>query len=105
MANKKPMNRLLNFFYRYWLTAVLITILATLIRQSLFVNEFPFSLIKKQAIIDKSVQKNEWLRQQNKLKAFELQANLAADMEILESKARYQLGLVKKDERYYQVSE
>lgn len=98
------MNHLLNFFYRYWITVVLIAILATLIRQSLLINEFPFSLTKKQAIIDKSVQFNESLKQQNEVKALELQA-ITIDMEILESQARYRFGLVKKDERYYQVSE
>lgn len=99
------MNNLLNFFYRYWVTIVLITVLAMLIRQNLFINEFPYSLIKKQAIIDKNVQRNEWLKQQNQIKFLELQASLATDMEVLESQARYQFSLIKKGEHYYQISE
>lgn len=99
------MNNLLNFFYRYWITIALVIVLITLIRQSLFINEFPFSLTKKQAIINKNIQQNELLKQQNQIKTLELQANLATDMEILESQARYRFGLVKKDERYYQLSE
>ncbi|WXT99678.1 MAG: Cell division protein FtsB [Catillopecten margaritatus gill symbiont] len=99
------MNTLLNFFRHYWITATLIIILLTLIRQSFYINEFPFSLYEKQAIIDKHIEENTLLQQQNDIKSLELQAYLASDGEVLESQARYRLGLVKKGERYYQISE
>ncbi|CAC9436192.1 hypothetical protein [uncultured Gammaproteobacteria bacterium] len=96
---------MVNFFYRYWITAVLIVVLITLIRQNFFINQFPFSLREKQEIIDKNKQSNQLLKQQNKIKIIELKAVNATDGEILESQARYRFGLVKEGERYYQISE
>jgi cell division protein FtsB len=84
---------------------ILLLILAMLIRQNLFINDFPFSLTEKQATIDENTQHNELLKQQNKIKALELQSSRAIDGKILESQARYRFGLVKKGERYYQVNE
>ncbi|SFV88436.1 hypothetical protein MNB_SUP05-SYMBIONT-7-748 [hydrothermal vent metagenome] len=99
------MSTLQKIFNRYWITIALIIVLATLIRQSFLVNDFPFSLIKKQAIIDQNIQHNASLKQKNTITTLKLQANDAVDMEVLESQARYRFGLVKKGERYYQVSE
>ncbi len=99
------MNALQKIFNRYWITIVLIIVLAILIRQNFLVNNFPFSLIKKQAIIDQSIRHNELLKQQNAITFLKLQANNAVDMEVLESQARYRFGLVKKGEHYYQISE
>lgn len=94
-----------HFFKHYWVTIALIIVLATLVRQSFLVNNFPFSLIKKQAMIDQSIQRNQLLKQQNTITALKIQAYDAADMEVLESQARYRFSLVKQGERYYQVSE
>ncbi|SFV87321.1 hypothetical protein MNB_SUP05-SYMBIONT-4-813 [hydrothermal vent metagenome] len=99
------MNALQNFFNRYWVTAALVIVLFTLIRQSFYINEFPFSLYEKQAIINKNIEENALLQQKNAMKILELQENSASGSEILESQARYRLGLVKKGERYYQISE
>ncbi len=99
------MNYLLKFLHKNWISIALITVLATIVRQSLFVNDFPFSLQKKQTTINKIIRQNQLLQQQNQVNELKLQDNLDADMEILESQARYKFGLVKKNERYYQVSE
>ncbi|CAC9496152.1 hypothetical protein [uncultured Gammaproteobacteria bacterium] len=73
--------------------------------QNFFINQFPFSLMEKQSIIDKEVRNNQHIKQKNKIKNIELKAVNATDREILESQARYRFGLIKKGERYYQVNE
>ena len=89
---------------RYWLTFILIFILAVLLYQNFFINHFPFSLIKKQSIVDQEVRNNQHLKQKNKIKSIELKAVNATDKELLESQARYRFGLIKKGERYYQIN-
>ncbi|CAC9518756.1 hypothetical protein [uncultured Gammaproteobacteria bacterium] len=73
--------------------------------QNFFINQFPFSLMEKQSIIDKEVRNNQHIKQKNKIKNIELKAVNATDREILESQARYRFGLIKKGERYYQVND
>ncbi len=94
-----------DFVVKYWLTALLLLILSTLMYQNFFVNKFPFSLMEKQAIIDKDTRNNQLLNQQNKIKNIELKAVNAKDKEVLESQARYRFGFIKKGETYYQISE
>ncbi|CAC9505027.1 hypothetical protein [uncultured Gammaproteobacteria bacterium] len=79
--------------------------LTVLLYQNFFINQFPFSLMEKQSIIDKEVRNNQHIKQKNKIKNIELKAVNATDREILESQARYRFGLIKKGERYYQVNE
>ncbi|SMM99845.1 hypothetical protein SPONN_1047 [uncultured Candidatus Thioglobus sp.] len=102
--DKKP-NILLTIFFKYWLSAVLLVVLITLIRQNFWINEFPFSLTKKQAIIDKNNHLNALLSQDNKDKATSIKAHSETAMEILESQARYRFGLIKKGERFYQINQ
>lgn len=94
-----------DFVVKYWLTALLLLILSTLMYQNFFVNKFPFSLMEKQTIIDKDTRNNQLLNQQNKIKNIELKAVNAKDKEVLESQARYRFGFIKKGETYYQISE
>lgn len=101
---KKP-NKIFGFFYQYWITIILIVVLATLIRQNFLVNNFPNSLIQKQKQIDQNIKINNSLTQQNTIKKLELEAKTAADMEALESQARYRFGLIKEGETYYQINE
>ncbi|CAB5498413.1 hypothetical protein AZO1586I_518 [Bathymodiolus thermophilus thioautotrophic gill symbiont] len=79
--------------------------LTVLLYQNFFINQFPFSLMEKQSIIDKEVRNNQHIKQKNKIKNIELKAVNATDREILESQARYRFGLIKKGERYYQVND
>ncbi|RUA05913.1 MAG: cell division protein FtsB [Gammaproteobacteria bacterium] len=99
------MSYLLKNFSHYFVTFALIIVLITLIRQNLFINNFPFSLYEKQAIIDKNIQHNNRIKQQNKAITLKLQALYATDGEILESQSRYRFGFIKKNERYYRVNE
>ncbi|SSC10128.1 FtsB family cell division protein [thiotrophic endosymbiont of Bathymodiolus puteoserpentis (Logatchev)] len=94
-----------SFISRYWLSFILVFILTVLLYQNFFINQFPFSLMEKQSIIDKEVRNNQHIKQKNKIKNIELKAVNATDREILESQARYRFGLIKKGERYYQVNE
>ncbi|CAC9979915.1 FtsB family cell division protein [Bathymodiolus azoricus thioautotrophic gill symbiont] len=94
-----------SFISRYWLSFILVFMLTVLLYQNFFINQFPFSLMEKQSIIDKEVRNNQHIKQKNKIKNIELKAVNATDREILESQARYRFGLIKKGERYYQVNE
>jgi cell division protein FtsB len=69
--------------------------LTVLLYQNFFINQFPFSLMEKQSIIDKEVRNNQHIKQKNKIKNIELKAVNATDREILESQARYRFGLIK----------
>ena len=103
-GNTKKPNSVFGFFYQYWITIILIVVLATLIRQNFFINQFPTSLINKQDGIDQRIQANQTLDKQNTVKRTELKAETASNMEVLESQARYRFGLIKKGEIYYQIT-
>jgi len=103
-GNTKKPNPVFGFFYQYWITIILIVVLATLIRQSFFINQFPGSLTDKQNMIDQHIQTNQSLDKENSIKKVELRAETAANMEILESQARYRFGLIKDGETYHQIT-
>ncbi len=100
---KKP-NSVFGFFYQYWITLILLVMLATLIRQNFFINQFPGTLTEKQSIVNKEIQTNQALNEENIIKQIELKAESAANMEILESQARYRFGLIKDGETYHQIT-
>lgn len=100
---KKP-SKALEFVYKYWITAVLLLALLTLVRQNFITNQFPISLANKQANIQQKIDKNQVLNQKNKIKSIELKAQTASDQEVLESQARYRFGLIKDGEIYYQIN-
>ncbi len=102
--NAEKSNQILVFFYKYWITAVLLLVLLSLIRQN-FINQFPFGLMNKQQIIKQNISRNQTLKQQNKISSIELNTQTASDNEVLESQARYRFGLIKKGETYYQINE
>ncbi|SMN10885.1 hypothetical protein SPBRAN_1060 [uncultured Candidatus Thioglobus sp.] len=102
---QKKTNILLTIFFKYWLSAILLVVLITLIRQNFWINEFPFSLIQKQAVIDKNKHLNALLSEDNKNKSISIKAHSETGMEILESQARYRFGLIKKGERFYQINQ
>lgn len=93
------------YFYQYWGTTILLIVLISLAWQNFGVNKFPNSLAKKQKIIDEKLKINENLSARNKEKMLELEAQTANNMEILESRARYQFWLIKAGETYYQIKQ
>jgi len=80
-------------------------LLITLIRQSFLANNFPFVLYDKQQIIKQNISINQTLDEENKQLSIDLEVESKANMEILESIARYKFGLLKEGERYYQISQ
>jgi len=100
---KKP-NFLFGFFYNYWITIVLLVILATLIRQNFIINKFPFILNDKQDVIDNQIVKNLQISADNADLEKELAKMNQTNMEIIESTARYKFGLIKDGELFYRVS-
>ncbi|BBB22886.1 conserved hypothetical protein [Abyssogena phaseoliformis symbiont OG214] len=104
-GQKKKPNKLFGFFYNYQITIILLVLLITLIRQSFLANNFPFVLYDKQQIINQNISVNQTLDEKNKQLSIGLKAESEANMEILESIARYKFGLLKEGERYYQISQ
>lgn len=104
-GQKKKPNKLFGFFYNYQITIILLVLLITLIRQSFLANNFPFVLYDKQQIIKQNISINQTLDEENKQLSIDLKAESEANMEILESIARYKFGLLKEGERYYQISQ
>jgi cell division protein FtsB len=103
-GSTKKLNLVFGFFYQYRITIILIVVLATLIRQNFFINQFPTSLASKQDSIDQRDQTNQTLDKQNTIMENESNAEIASNMEVLESQARYRFGLIKKGEIYYQIT-
>ncbi len=96
---------LLAFFRQYSITLILLWVISTLVYQSFFINRFPWILHEKQRIIQQASESNQRLKSKNQALTIELKVKSEADMEVLESLARYRFGLIKADERYYQISE
>lgn len=100
---KKP-NSLFGFFYRHWISIVLLVILATLIRQNFIINTFPVDIHDKQTVLAENIAINQKLKQDNLQLQLELDAKSDQKLEILESMARQKFGLIKAGEKYYQIS-
>jgi cell division protein FtsB len=100
---KKP-NNLFGFFYRYWISVILLIVLAALIHQNFIVNTFPADVHEKQLVLEKNLATNQQLKQDNLNLQLELSAKSDQKLEILESMARQKFGLIKPGEKYYQIS-
>jgi cell division protein FtsB len=100
---KKP-NKLFGFFYRYWISIILLIVLMALLRQNFVINSFPFDVHEKQLILEKNLATNQQLKQNNLKLQLELNAKSDPKLEILESIARQKFGLIKPGEKYYQIS-
>ena len=100
---KKP-NSLFGFFYRYWISIILLVVLVSLIRQNFVVNSFPFDVHDKQDVLEENLTTNQQLKQDNLQLQLELNAKSDQKLEILESMARQKFGLIKAGEKYYQIS-
>ncbi len=103
-GRKKKSNSLFGFFYRYWLSIVLILVLSSLIRQNFIVNNFPVDIAQKQNILRQNSTENQDLTQKNQQLKLELNSKSDQKLEILESMARYKFGLIKSGEKYYQIN-
>ncbi len=100
---KKP-NSLFGFFYRYWVSIILLVILGSLVRQNFINNNFPDDVHNKQNALNQSIVKNKQLSNENQQLKLELAAKSDQKLEILESMARQKFGLIKPGEKYYQIS-
>ena len=100
---KKP-NSLFGFFYRHWITLVLLVVIVTLVNQSFFINHFPTSIENEKNRLHDKQQQNAQITEHNQ----QLEAGLAklgqTNMELVESTARYKFGLIKDGELFYRIS-
>jgi cell division protein FtsB len=100
---KKTFRLLFNFISKYWVSFILLFAIFTLINQNFVINKFPFSLYKKQKILEENIEQNKLLAWQNSQKINDTNFINDENMEILESRARYRFGLIKDNEVYYQI--
>jgi len=104
-AHKKKPNQTFGFFFDYVFYIITITIIVTLIWQ-IFISNNVFSSIhhinskiKQQQLINKKIALEN--------KHLQLEINTISDknLEILESQARYKLGMIKKGETFYKIKQ
>jgi cell division protein FtsB len=103
-GRSKKSNNLFGFFYRYWISIILIIVLNSLINQNFVKNNFPTDVHIKQNTLNQSIAKNKQLSAENQQLKFELTAKLDKKLEIVESMARQKFGLIKSGEKYYQIN-
>jgi cell division protein FtsB len=102
--SQKKSNNLFDFFYRYWVSVILVIILTSLLRQNFIINNFPFDVHEKQNALTRSIDENKKIIRENQELKLELAAKSDQKFEILESIARQKFGLIKSNEKYYQIS-
>ena len=73
-------------------------------RQNFIINNFPLDIYEKQDSLTRNIAENKKLTQKNHELKLELAAKSNQKLEILESIARQKFGLIKLNEKYYQIS-
>ncbi|MDG2395196.1 septum formation initiator family protein [Candidatus Thioglobus sp.] len=101
---KKKSNNLFGFFYRHWISIILAIILTSLVRQNFIINNFPLDIYEKQDSLTRNITENKKITRENHELKLELAAKSNQKLEILESIARQKFGLIKSNEKYYQIS-
>ncbi len=100
---KKP-SVLFGFFYRHWITLVLLLAISTLAYQSFFINHFPSSIQDEVHRLQNKQQQNAQIIEHNQQLEAELAKLGQTNMELVESTARYKFGLIKEGELFYRIS-
>ena len=97
------MYKIYKLIQRYWLTTLLSFLLLMLLKQNFIINKLPQVVWQKQQLIEQYTLKNQQLLQQNQILHKNVQKYKQENIEIIESRARYRLGLIKEGEQYYQI--
>lgn len=92
------------FFYRHWITLILLVTIITLAQQSFLINQFPSSIKSEEHQLLAKQQQNAEIAKHNQQLALELAKLGQTNMELVESTARYKFGLIKDGELFYRIS-
>ena len=95
---------IVGFVIKYKISLILILILFSLVRQNIFVNDFPKVIFQKQKTIEDMELSNKQLQNENKLLQEQIDGYTEQDLSLIESQARFKYGLVKDGEVLYQIN-
>ncbi len=93
------------FIVKYKVTFLLAVMSVVLIKQNFLVNDFPNVIIQKQKSINETVLANKQLENENLDLTKQIHGYTQEDMTLVESKARFKYGLIRKGEVYYQIEQ
>lgn len=93
-----------NFLQKNWLNFILLLMIFILFRQIFIKNQLPQNIVKKIDEVQLNITKIKTLKTQNQALSKQLNALSDPKMELLESRARYNFGLIKKGEKFYKIT-
>ena len=95
---------IVGFVIKYKISLILILILISLVKQNIFVNDFPNVIFQKQKTIEDLELVNKKLQNDNKKLQEQIDGYTEEDLSLIESQARFKYGLVKDGEVLYQIN-
>ncbi len=95
---------IVGFVIKYKISLILILILFSLVRQNIFVNDFPNVISQKQKTIEDMELTNQQLKNDNKQLQEQIDGYTEEDLSLIESQARFKYGLIKDGEELYQIN-
>ena len=95
---------IIGFVIKYKISLILILILYSLVKQNIFINDFPNIILQKQKTIEDMELTNQQLQNENKQLQKQIYGYTEEDLSLIESQARFKYGLVKDGEEFYQIN-
>ena len=95
---------IVGFVFKYKISLILILILFSLVKQNIFINDFPNVIFQKQKTIEDMELTNQQLQNDNKQLQEQIDGYTEEDLSLIESQARFKYGLVKDGEVLYQIN-
>ena len=95
---------IVGFVIKYKISLILILIFFSLVKQNIFVNDFPNVIFQKQKTIEDMELTNQQLQNDNKQLQEQIDGYTEEDLSLVESQARFKYGLVKDGEKFYQIN-
>jgi len=95
---------IVGFVIKYKISLILILILFSLVKQNIFVNDFPNVIFQKQKTMEGMELINQQLQNDNDQLQEKIDGYTEEDLNLIESQARFKYGLVKDGEVLYQIN-
>ena len=95
---------IVGYVIKYKISLILILILISLVKQNIFVNDFPNVILQKQKTIEGVEFNSKKLQKDNKQLQEQIDGFKEQDLSLIESQARFKYGLVKDGEVFYQIN-
>ena len=94
----------IGFIYKNKITLVLTIVLFSLLKQNVIDNNFPGVLFEREKSIDKIRLDNANLSNENEILENMINSYSEENLNLIESKARFKFGLIKKGEYFFKVN-